>query len=73
MQQGEKYLMEQLLSSVELSIWREEGGAWRCRVLTPAGLHTVRLDDQAALNAYIADQIDGFIETYELKEQTAHN
>ena len=54
------------VDSVELHIWREESGVWRCRVLTPAGVHTVRLDDQAALNAYIAGQIDVFVREYEL-------
>jgi hypothetical protein len=72
-QQGDDYLMEQLTNSVELRIWREEGGTWRCRVLTPSGFHSVRLDDQAALNAYISSQIDMFIKAYELQEQTAHN
>ena len=58
--------IEQGVDSVELHIWREESGAWRCRVLTPAGVHTVRLDDQVALNAYIASQIDVFVREYEL-------
>ena len=57
--------------SVELRIWREDGGAWRCRVLTPDGVHTVRLDDQAALSAYIAGQIDIFVREHELQVQTA--
>jgi hypothetical protein len=57
------------MGSVELRIWREEGGAWRCRVLTPTGVHTVRLDDQAALSAYIAGQIDVFVKEYELQAQ----
>jgi hypothetical protein len=62
---------EQGADSVELRIWREESGAWRCRVLTPAGVHTVRLDDQSALNAYIAGQIDIFIREYELQARVA--
>jgi hypothetical protein len=57
-------------NSVELRIWREEGGAWRCRVLTPDGMHTVRLDDQAALSAYIAGQIDVFVREYELEARS---
>jgi hypothetical protein len=60
---------EQIMDGVELQIWREESGVWRCRVLTPAGVHTVRLDDQAALNAYIAGQIDVFVKEYELQVQ----
>jgi hypothetical protein len=52
---------------VELRIWRDERGTWRCRVLTPNGVHTVRLDDQAALSAYIANQIDVFVREYELE------
>jgi len=58
-------------SSVELRIWREDGGEWRCRVLTPGGVYTVRLDDQAALNAYIAGQIDMFVREYELQAPLA--
>jgi hypothetical protein len=61
--------IEQGAGSVELRIWREESGAWRCRVLTPVGIHTVRLDDQAALSAYIAGQIDAFVRQYELQAQ----
>jgi hypothetical protein len=58
---------EQGAGTVELRIWREESGTWRCRVLTPSGIHTVRLDDQAALSAYIAGQIDVFVREYELE------
>ncbi len=58
--------IEQGTSIVELRIWREESGTWRCRVLTPDGIHTVRLDDQAALSAYIAGQIEVFVKEYEL-------
>src|SRR5262249_19102392 len=57
---------DQGTSSVELHIWREEGGVWRCDVLTPEGNHTVRLNDQAALSAYIAGHIDMFVEEFEL-------
>jgi hypothetical protein len=63
--------IEQGADSVELRIWREEGGAWRCRVLTPTGVHTVRLDDQVALSAYIAGQIDVFVREYELQARAA--
>jgi hypothetical protein len=59
--------IEQGTGTVELRIWREESGTWRCRVLTPVGIHTVRLDDQAALSAYIASQIDAFVREYELE------
>ena len=62
--------IEQGAGTVELRIWREESGVWRCRVLTPTGTHTVRLDDQAALNAYIAGQIDVFVRDYELEMRT---
>jgi hypothetical protein len=62
--------IEQGTSSVELRIWREESGTWRCRVLTPDGIHTVRLDDQAALSAYIAGQIEVFVREYELEARS---
>ena len=62
-----EWQIEQDASSVELHIWREEGGSWRCQVMTSDGIHTVRLDDQAALSAYIAGQIDVFIKEYELE------
>ncbi len=58
--------IDQAASSVELHVWREESGAWHCQVLTPAGSHVIRLDDQSALSAYIAGQIDMFVEEYEL-------
>jgi hypothetical protein len=63
--------MNQPGERVELQIWREEGedGVWRCRVLTPGALHTVRLDNDAALSAYVAGQIDLLIERYKLQEQ----
>jgi hypothetical protein len=63
--------IDQAAGSVELHIWREESGAWCCDVLTPAGSHTVRLDDQAALSAYIAGHIDMFVEEFELLSQAA--
>ena len=63
--------IDQAASSVELHIWREDGGVWHCDVLTPAGSHTVRLDDQAALSAYIAGHIDMFVEEFELLAQAA--
>jgi hypothetical protein len=66
-----EWQIEQDASSVELRIWREEGGSWRCRVLTSDGFYTVRLDDQAALSAYIAGQIDVFVKEYELEARSA--
>jgi len=57
--------IEQDLRGVELQIWREDGGAWRCRVLTTEGDHVIHLDDQAALSTYIASQIDLFVGEYE--------
>jgi hypothetical protein len=57
--------------SVELHIWREERGAWRCQKLTPAGDQITQLDDQSALNAYIAGQIDMFVEECELLSREA--
>lgn len=56
----------QTTRSVELHIWREESGAWHCQKLTPAGEQVTRLDDQSALSAYIAGQIDMFVEEHEL-------
>jgi hypothetical protein len=66
-----EWQIEQTASSVELHIWREENGSWRCRVMSPAGVHTVRLDDQAALSTYIAGQIDMFVKEYELQVRMA--
>jgi len=63
--------VDQPMSGVELRIWREDGGTWRCRVLTPSGFHTVRLDDQDELSAYIAGQIDIFVKEHELQERAA--
>ncbi len=63
--------VDQPMSGVELRIWREDGGGWRCRVLTPSGFHTVRLDDQDTLSAYIAGQIDIFVKEHELQERAA--
>lgn len=62
--------IDQAAKSVELRIWREDNGVWRCRVMTPTGSHTVRLDDQSALSAYIAGQIDMFVEEFELLSRT---
>jgi hypothetical protein len=66
--------MDQSTIGVELQIWREkgEGGVWRCRVMTPCGHHTVRLDDQEALNTYITGQIDMFVRAYEMQGQLIH-
>ena len=62
---------DQAASSVELHVWREESGGWRCHVLTPAGSQIIQLDDQSALSAYIAGQIDMFVEEYELLSRAA--
>jgi hypothetical protein len=66
--------MDQSTIGVELQIWREkgEGGGWRCRVMTPYGYHTVRLDDQEALSTYITGQIDMFLKAYELQGRLIH-
>lgn len=58
--------MDQYVKAVELRIWREAGadGRWRCRVIAPDTLHTVRLDDEQALSAYVASQINTFIESH---------
>jgi len=63
--------IDQAVNGVELHIWRDDTGAWRCRVLTPVSSHTVRLDNQAALSAYIVSQIDMFVEESELLAQAA--
>ena len=60
---------DQEMRSVELHIWRDEGGAWRCLVQTPAGSHTAQLDNQPALSAYIANQIDMFVDLAEQLSQ----
>jgi hypothetical protein len=57
---------DQAMRSVELHIWREECGAWRCLVQTPTSSRTVQLDNQSALSAYIAGQIDMFVDEAEL-------
>ncbi len=51
------------VARVELEIWQEEGEprSWRCRLIAPDGLHAVRLDDEAALSAYVMLQIDAFM------------
>ena len=50
---------------VTLQIWHDTQGIWRCQVLTDEGDQIVRLEDQAALNSYIAHQIDLFVSEYE--------
>jgi hypothetical protein len=64
--------MDQYVKAVELRIWREAGtdGRWRCRVIAPDALHTVRLDDYQALSAYVASQINIFIESQMDEEQS---
>lgn len=60
--------MDEAHVRVELQIWREEdaSGAWRCRVVGPGLLQSVRLADHVALNAYIAGQIDTLVACYPL-------
>lgn len=45
---------------LELQIWQEENdqGGWRCRVVAPDALYTVRLNDYTALSAYVTQQIE---------------
>ena len=60
-----KQLINQTFNSVELHIWQDESGEWRCRVTGPDESRTVNLGDQAALSTFIADQIDEFVAEYE--------
>ena len=60
--------MDEYQEHIELHIWREAGAGdvWRCRVVAPGTLHTVRLDSHADVSAYVASQIDMLIEGYKL-------
>jgi hypothetical protein len=51
------------MTRIEVQVWREAGdsGAWRCRLIAPEGRHTVRLDDQSEVSAYIAEQLDALL------------
>ena len=52
-------------SSVKLQISHDTHGAWQCRISTEEGDQIVQFEDQAALNSYIAHQIDLFVSEYD--------